>query len=326
MINKETKLDKRDLRILEILDFDARETYSQIAKKLKISKQAVEYRIKNLEKNKIITGYYTIIDIAKLGFLAYRVAIKLHNTNEEKTKQILDYLKQQQKIGWVFSLGGKWDIALTIYSQTPVDFEKDYKKIIYKFSQNIVYTSISTIIYLYNFQNKFLFNSNENKKIKIGGELKQIKLDKTDYNLILELAENPRKPILKISEQLKENPKTIAYRLKRLEKNKIILGYRANINTKLLGYDQYKIFLYLKNTTKEIEEKIISYIASIKNSVYFTSAIGIADMEFEIKIKNTEQMYEIISKLRQEFKNNIKDFETTLIRKEHLINYLPSLT
>ena len=325
MINKEVILDKRDLRILEILDFDARETYSQIAKKLKISKQAVEYRIKNLEKRKIITGYYAVVDIAKLGFMAHRIAIKLHNTTEQKQNEIIDFFSNQKKVGWIFTIGGKWDIALTVYSQNQIELEKEYKKLTHKFSKYISDTSISTIISLYNFQNKFLFDLKENKKIKIGGELKQIKLDEKDYRLLLEVAKNCRKSILKISEQLKENPKTIAYRLKRLEKNKIIGGYRANINTKLLGYDLYKIFLHTKETTKEIEEKIIQYITSIKNSVYFTSAIGIADMEFELKVKNTEQLYEIISKLRHEFQNNIKDFETILIRDEKIISYLPEL-
>ena len=48
MKQEQIQLDKRDLKILQILDFNARTTYSKIAKKLKISKQAVEYRINNL--------------------------------------------------------------------------------------------------------------------------------------------------------------------------------------------------------------------------------------------------------------------------------------
>jgi len=323
MENNKIKLDKRNLKILEILDFNARVTYADIAKKVKISKQAVEQRIKKLERKKIISSYYLLVDISKLGYSAHRIALKLQNTSQEKQKEITNYLMTQKNIGWLFELGGKWDLAITIYSKNLIDLEEISKKLTHKFSQYIKEKSISTILYFYNFPNKFLFNSKENKKIKIGGDLIKNKIDKIDSNILLELSKNSRQSILKISEKLKQNPKTILYRIKRLEKNKIIVGYRADINTKLLEYDQYKIFLYLKNITKQIEEKIIEYLRNIKNSVYLTSAIGIADLEFELKVKNSEELYSIIEKLRQKFKNYFKDFETLFIRKEIIISYFP---
>jgi hypothetical protein len=63
-------------------------------------------------------------------------------------------------------------------------------------------------------------------------------------------------------------------------------------------------------------------ISSLKNSIYLTTAVGIGDIEFEVKVKNPEEMYKIIDDLRTKF-DDIVHFETLLIRKEHLINYLP---
>lgn len=325
MTNNKVNLDKKDLKILQILDFNAREINSKIAKKLKISKPAVEYRINRLLKNKIIEGFYTVVDVSKLGFVPYRISIKLKDINEEKQKEILDYLKKNNHVGWLFSLGGKWDVALTIYSRNIMEFEKVSKEILNKLTKNILEKTISIVTSIHSYPNKFLFESKENKKIIVGQEMNNYNIDKLDQKLLLAFSQNSRQSLLSLSQKIKENPKTVSYRLKRLEKNKVILGYRANINTFLLGYNHHKVFLFLKNTNKEIEQQIISSIEALDNSIYFTSAVGIADMEFELKVKDPEEIYQIVDGLRKKFEPYIINFETLLIRKEHLINYLPKI-
>ncbi len=61
------KVDEDDLKILRLLQEDARITREQIASKLRLSKSAVQYRIKKLENSKIIEGYYAKINPARMG-------------------------------------------------------------------------------------------------------------------------------------------------------------------------------------------------------------------------------------------------------------------
>lgn len=58
IIQTMSNLDKTDLKLLQVLEEDARQTLSQIAKKLKTSQQVVSYRLKSLEKRGIVGGYY----------------------------------------------------------------------------------------------------------------------------------------------------------------------------------------------------------------------------------------------------------------------------
>ena len=48
------KLDLKDKRILTLLDENSRISNSQIAKKVKLSKPTIEYRLNRFEKNIII--------------------------------------------------------------------------------------------------------------------------------------------------------------------------------------------------------------------------------------------------------------------------------
>jgi len=58
-------LDLKDRKILYYLDINSRQSNSDIAKKVGLSKEVVNYRIKRLEKEGIIKGYYTVLDFYK---------------------------------------------------------------------------------------------------------------------------------------------------------------------------------------------------------------------------------------------------------------------
>jgi Lrp/AsnC family transcriptional regulator, leucine-responsive regulatory protein len=60
-------IDETDREILRILQRDARTTREQLARKLKLSKSAVQYRIKSLEGSGVIEGYYAKVNARKLG-------------------------------------------------------------------------------------------------------------------------------------------------------------------------------------------------------------------------------------------------------------------
>ena len=68
-------LSKKDLKILQQLDLNLRVSYSQIGRKTRLSKETVQYRIKQLEKNKFITGYWAMPSI-KNNFSVYKILLK----------------------------------------------------------------------------------------------------------------------------------------------------------------------------------------------------------------------------------------------------------
>jgi DNA-binding Lrp family transcriptional regulator len=74
------KLDKKDQQLIFELDQNSRQSINSIAKKTKLSRDVVNYRIKQLEKKKIINGYFALIDFNKLGYQA----IRLYHWNYQK--------------------------------------------------------------------------------------------------------------------------------------------------------------------------------------------------------------------------------------------------
>lgn len=67
MGSRKGSLDETDVQILKTLQRDCRTPFGEIADKLGVPKSTVHYRLKRLEREKIIEGYYAKINSAKLG-------------------------------------------------------------------------------------------------------------------------------------------------------------------------------------------------------------------------------------------------------------------
>src|SRR5574343_22463 len=84
------KLDLKDRKILHELDKDCRQPCSKIAKKVGLSTEVVNYRIKKLEEQKVITNYQIVVDLSKLGIIQSKILLSFHHLPSDKLQQIIE--------------------------------------------------------------------------------------------------------------------------------------------------------------------------------------------------------------------------------------------
>lgn len=91
LVNEKTKpLDVLDISLLKILNKEGRKSLIEIARQLKVSADTVKYRLNNLKKSGIITGFGVKIDYRQLHHQYHLICLKLQNMNQQK------YLKLEQ--------------------------------------------------------------------------------------------------------------------------------------------------------------------------------------------------------------------------------------
>jgi len=115
---EEVKLDEIDLKIVEILQNNARTSFREIAKMLKISPQTVSNRVARLIKEGIILGFIAITDPMKLkkGILAF-IEVNVKPGQSERVAREITNLKDRVI---VFETIGTHDLIL-------YGFFKDHK-------------------------------------------------------------------------------------------------------------------------------------------------------------------------------------------------------
>src|SRR3989344_5886464 len=110
MLNYKELLDNLDLKILYELDKNARMSYSDIAKKVNVSKQTVKQRLERLISGGIISVITPIINMSSFGVIPNQAFLSLNLPSEEKKKELIDYLMNMPSIAQIAECEGAYDI------------------------------------------------------------------------------------------------------------------------------------------------------------------------------------------------------------------------
>ncbi len=316
-------LDKIDKKIIKELDINSRKTNSEISKTVRLSKKGTEYRINQLIKKDIISGFYPVIDFFKLGYKYNRLFIKLEYETAELKKAIEDYVQNTPSIDWAVWFKGEYDLAMAFWTKTEAEFKEILMKFIIKFSSNIREKNISKAIkldhYLYPMTNeKMIYKTTIKETNNI------VEIDDEDYKILLELNNDARQNSTKIAGKIKSNYKIVSYRIKKLMKQGILLTSKPKINHEKLGLLHTKVFLYLKYKNEESPKLIKQYIESLPGLIYIVDSIGTEDMDFEIITESEESFFSLMNALQNKFSNMISHMKYTTFGKTIKISYLPN--
>lgn len=146
------KLDHNDRLILEQLQKNARQSVSDIARKTKLPRDVVKYRIRRLEENKVIRFYHASLNPSKLGYPLYSyVTFSLYNQSPDDEERFIHFLEQHQKIIYVAKYSGKWDFAIGVCARDYKDLDDVIRAIRKKFTHVIKDFDVYPVIQEYKF-------------------------------------------------------------------------------------------------------------------------------------------------------------------------------
>lgn len=317
----EFKLDMKDKRILEQLELDVRQSNRQLSKKVGLSKDAIAYRIKRLEKLEIISNYYSVLNIAKLGLMQFKIFIAFQNTNSKIEQEIIDYLVKNESVGWVVSCDGYYNLMAVAWVKSPIEFDEFFIKFLNKYSQYCKQREIVIIPQEYAFRNSYLYNTQKTLPFSLYGGEPKLELDKKDVLIVKALANNSREPLIKIASKVNLTSEGVVHRMKKLQEKDILLAYRPRLNVSLLGYSFYNLLFRLKKTNNL--SKIYEYFKLNPNVLYLSKYLGAYDLGIDIEVKDQNELRNILSNFKDNFKEDIESYNSVLVHKEHKLSYFP---
>lgn len=319
---KTIKIDKINKRIIFELDRDARQTANEIAKKIGISRDAVAYRTRQLEKNGYIQGYYTLIDPIKLGYKLIRLYLKFKNTTLDIEKEIAEFLVNEKSTLTVYDTEGNWDLAVGFLYKDLSQFYDYYMEFKKKYRPHIHEENFSMFIEYVIYNKNYLVDEKyRDLSVKSTFRSKEEKIDEENLKLLRLLAENARMPLLEMAQKMDMSSMAVKYRIKKLEEKKVILGYKAMINHAKLGYEYYKVDFILDDVNKVSSFRQFGKMHP--NVVYEDRAAGGSDFEFDLELKSHDDFLAIIHELKKLFPGVIRTYKYYKASRIHKYVYLP---
>ena len=322
------KLDVKDRKILYELDTNSRQSNSEIAKKVGLSKQVVGFRIKRLIKEKMITCFYTVIDISKLGFAIHKNFLRLQNLDKGREKALIDFLVNHPNIVWVASCDGKFDLAFGAWAKDITFLDRTITELNKKFGEYIAERQIATIIRGEYFIRDYLINKekpSEYRESFFGAVPAPVKMDETDWRILLLLGRNSRTTVVEMGAEVKLKADAIAERIKKLEKSGVIKHYNIVPNEAKYPYLHYKVLIGFRNISEERERSLGEYCRTNPNIVYIVKSLGPWEFEIDIEVESAEKFRDIMMDIKTAFNDILKEYSALHIYQVHKYNFCPSV-
>ena len=302
-------LDKIDKKILCELEKDSSSPVSIIAKKIKKSKETIFYRINRLKENNIIRNYTAIADMSKLGYLTFRFYIKWQNIDKSIKKEFYEEIGEKENVWTTTELHGKWDFAFFLGIKRDEYIEKFHQlwnHILKKYKPMILDYKVAIYAPIYNFNKRFMFDDNT-IVTRITGEGKVVDYDELDEEILLQYSPDVRQSLSQIAKKCQTSIETVRRRIRELERKKVIVGYKIDMDLPKLGFQGYRVDFWLNSVEKNTE--LFEYIKQHKYFYQINQSIGGADFETEIVVKDLSHLLEILEEIMTRFKGTIKNYE-----------------
>lgn len=120
-------------------------------------------------------------------------------------------------------------------------------------------------------------------------------IDNKDLTILENLEKNARISFNNIAKQLNISEAAIRKRVKKLEEQNVILGYKASVNYKKLGYSN-KVVIGVDTQAKDYF-KVISKLKEFDEIKNLTTSSGDHMIIFEVWIKSMEELNIIMEKV-----------------------------
>ena len=317
------KLDKKDLKILDVLDKNPNVNTNQLAKKVGISRQVAEYRINKLVFQKTIYAFYTLVDLGKLGYSLFRVHFRLKNVTREAYTKFAKELFSDYPSMWVALMSGSFDLIYDVFAKNPNEFEKLISKIVEK-NKDIIQSyeklvALNISIYQYRY---FIKEEHERKETKFNENVDDLKLDEKDKRILQIIKLNSRTPYQVIGKKVDLTRNAVKRRIKKLEDSGIIAGYTILVNFNHIDKQSFKLFIKYNNQKREQEKSLLQFIKQTPGILAKLQLFGKWDLDIEVHKKDITELQEFIIELRNRFEI-IEDYEIVHIIEDYGIDFYP---
>jgi DNA-binding Lrp family transcriptional regulator len=321
------QLDLKDRKILYQLNSNSRQSNTQIGKKVGLSKQVVDYRIKKLEDEGIITGYQTVINSFKLGYDVFRYYVTFQNATQKIKDDMIDFLIQYKNLFTVYSASGLFDLGIVIWVKNLREFQLFWEEFNDTYGDYLSEKIYSVLLYYYMYNHTYLIpnsyvNLDRENYIQVGTE-PEVEIDKLDFDLLNIIALNARMPIIDIAKKLNCSSQTVNYRIKNLMGKGIIKMFKAGIDHSKLNLQHFVLGIWFRKLSKRRE--IMKFFSNNPNVISLVTCAGYADLQIELIIDSQDTLEDIMNEISEKFQDSIRNYNFYTFKHQFLFRSLPDM-
>jgi Lrp/AsnC family leucine-responsive transcriptional regulator len=146
-------------------------------------------------------------------------------------------------------------------------------------------------------------------------------LDEKDKKILMILQENGREQLTVIAKKVNLSIDSVHKRIKEMQK-KEIFGSGIWINPRKIGFPLVAdVKIKLRNITEKEKQELIKHLIDHPKVIDLLSIMGDFDLTCVLIAKDTNELDEISTQIRQKYSEMIADWKAVLVLKTHKFEY-----
>ncbi len=316
------ELDEKDRRILWLLSIDARMSYLDLAKKAGVSKEVANYRVKRLEKEGVLRGYYALIDPSCLGLMQARVWMKFQHVSPKMEEEIARYYSGLRSTGWTAGRSGRFDFGTTFWGKDTNELYAAEIEILGRFKKYLREFEVGIYARQHFFDKKYLVGRRSSGLHTTINNSQRQEIGPTELRMLRLLTSKGRMPVSELAKRVGESVYIAGSRLKWLRKN-VIRTFQPLVDMKRIGYERHKLAVYLEDSSAI--DRILDFSAAHPNIIWMGEFIaGGADLEIDVEVRSHAEMRALSDTLMTRFSKEIAYCDYAQFTKDYKITFMPS--
>ncbi len=319
-------LNTSERKVLTLLEEDCRLSANKIAKKVRLSPEGVVKIIARLEESKIIARFNTKINYARIGYEIYPVHVKLVKINAKIIKDIRQLIGERKTCAWHTFCEGEYDLLLSFRVSCEKD-KQDMRRLLVELSEYTLEKEVSIVLHAFEVGQSFLNGNRAGKLFPVFNrdivtysvsefpEFKcvTISLGREDMRILDVMKSHARETLINIAKKAGVSARVASAKIKRLEKLKVISGFKTKINAAALNVQPCIALLSLGPYTNAEWSKFVTYCQHKSGINYVVQHMGKYDVELTMDVHNVNDFYVLMNDLREQF-SFVKKMTTLITR------------
>ncbi len=305
------KLDQKDYAILKELDINYRASFSEIAKRVRLTKNSVALRYEKLKP--YISHGLTVYNYDILGYTQIRVFYTFDFYDQKLESEIIEEFGKHKNLMWAARLYGQYDLCICFYVSNLTDFINQILKFNKRFKNHI--NKRTMLIYYDQVQLRHNFIHDEpifymNRQ---GTTHDKVSISPSERKILLTIQHRPRMSMTDIARDTGLSAKTVSAKLRELHKRGIIQGYFMSLDPVQFGFATYKLLMQVRSDPEIAGFN--EFLPTVRNIRFIGRTVGQWDYEIDCIYPNITVLQEELERIKEKFPAAIKRVEILSLGK-----------
>lgn len=330
------ELDVKSKKLLYLLSHNARFKNKDLGDALDMSPDAIKYRINDLMKRKLITGFTVIFSRRKVGY----EVVDLYMSVPSVTESLIKKLQEHKHVCWLATAEGQYNLCVS----TNCESVWQVRELILFIRKNV---SVNKLLYLplyyeHGVPHEYLlegildrpelgtFKKNHNSfhyefATRKFDTDERYHLNDVERQVLDSMIKDSRISLNDISLKVYKSVNTVKKIISNLIKKSVIIQFEPKISTVLFGYYWGLLFIRFKDDNTKMQEEFLNFLKKQSYSHWFSYVTGGFDLILSTHAKSSTEFKNIKEELCKKFSTLIELIEDIKIEKQykHMSVFLP---